>query len=88
MGGGPRLLRPALAVQPIAQKAGPELTNASWTRAADAFGEINLAGGFNFASIHTGKYDADDGFRLVVFDSTYGPKGDFKSLTPIQDASK
>jgi hypothetical protein len=24
----------------------------------------------------------------VAFDSTYGPKGGFKPLTPIQDASK
>jgi len=41
-----------------------------------------------FASVHTGKYDADDGFRLVAFDSTTGSKGDFKPVTPIQDASK
>jgi hypothetical protein len=41
-----------------------------------------------YASIHSGKYDADDGFRLAVFDSTVGSKGDFKALTAIEDASK
>jgi hypothetical protein len=71
----------------VAEKAGPNLTNGTWTQAADNFGEIQLPATV-YASIHTGKYDADDGFRLVVFDSTIGNKGDFKPLTPIQDASK
>ncbi len=71
----------------IATKAGPNLTNDTWTQAVNNFGEISLAAAA-FASIHTGKYDADDGFRLVAFDSTTGSKGDFKPVTPIQDASK
>jgi len=71
----------------IAEKAGPDLTNATWTEAANTFGEIQLPETV-FASIHTGKYDADDGFRLAVFDSTIGSKGDFKPLSPIEDASK
>ena len=41
-----------------------------------------------FASIHAGKYDADDAFHLSAFDETIGNKGDFRPLTPIQDASK
>ena len=70
----------------IATKAGPDLTNASWTAAADSFGEIKLV--TPFASIHAGKYDADDAFHLSAFDETIGNKGDFRPLTPIQDASK
>jgi hypothetical protein len=70
----------------IAEKAGPNLTNDTWRQAADTLGEIHLVD--PYASIHAGKYDAADAFSLVVFDSTDGPKGDFKPLTPIQDASK
>jgi len=71
----------------IAEKAGPDLTNATWTQAVNNYGEIKLAASV-YASLHTGKYDADDGFRLVTFDPTEGAKGDWRSLTPIQDASK
>jgi len=70
----------------IARRAGPDLTNDTWRQAADTIGEVQLID--PYASIHVGKYDADDSFRLVVFDSTYGPKGGFKPLTPIEDASK
>ena len=70
----------------IATKAGPDLTNTTWAQAAGDFGEIRLV--TPFASIHAAKYDADDAFRLAAFDETLGNKGDFKPLTPIQDASK
>ena len=70
----------------IAEKAGPDLTNDTWRRATDTIGAIQLVD--PYASIHAGKYDATDAFRLVAFDSTYGPKGDFKPLTQIEDASK
>ena len=70
----------------IAKRAGPDLTNDTWRQAADTIGEVQLID--PYASVHAGKYDADDSFRLVVFDSTYGPKGGFKPLTPIEDASK
>jgi len=73
--------------QQIATKAGPDLTNGTWRQAADSYGEIKVPD-TQFASVHAGKYDANNGFRLVVFDSTYGPKGDFKPLTPVLDASK
>jgi hypothetical protein len=71
----------------IAEKAGPDLTNATWTAAVNNYGEIKLAASV-YASVHTGKYDADDGFRLVSFDPTEGAKGDWKPLTPIEDASQ
>ncbi|MFI5040482.1 MAG: ABC transporter substrate-binding protein [Acidimicrobiales bacterium] len=70
----------------IATKAGPNLTNDTWRQAADSIGEIHQVD--PYASIHAGKYDATDAFRLVAFDSTFGTKGDFKPLTPIEDASK
>ena len=70
----------------IATKAGPNLTNDTWRQAADGIGEIHQVD--PYASIHAGKYDATDAFRLVVFDSTFGTKGDFKPLGPIKDASK
>ncbi|HWW52989.1 MAG TPA: hypothetical protein VNY84_04440, partial [Acidimicrobiales bacterium] len=70
----------------IAVKAGPNLTNATWSSAVDNFGKINLTG-VEFASLGHGKFDADDGFRLVSFDSTIPPQGDWKPLTQLQDAS-
>jgi ABC-type branched-subunit amino acid transport system substrate-binding protein len=70
----------------VATKAGPDLTNATWVNAISNFGEINI--GIPYASLHTGKYDATDSFRLEVFDSTYGPRGGFRPLSPIEDASK
>ena len=66
----------------IAEKAGPNLTNDTWTAAANSFGPISLPGD-QYASIRTGKYDADDGFGLVAFDSTIGPQGDWKPLSPV-----
>jgi ABC-type branched-subunit amino acid transport system substrate-binding protein len=70
----------------IAERAGPDLTNATWRQAVDTIGKVELIA--PYASLHAGKYDADDSFRLVVFDSSFGPKGDFKPVTPIEDASK
>ena len=70
----------------IAIKAGPDLTNATWTAAAGGFGEIKLV--TPFASIRAGKYDADNAFHLAAFDETIGKNGDFRPLTQIQDASK
>jgi hypothetical protein len=70
----------------VAARAGPNLTNATWRQALDTFGPIDL--GVPYASLHAGKYDADNSFRLVVFDSTVGSKGDFRPLTPIADASR
>jgi hypothetical protein len=66
----------------IAEKAGANLTNATWTNAVNTFGPIPLPG-VTYASLGAGKYDADDGFRLVAFDSTIGPQGDWKPLSPL-----
>ena len=70
----------------VAEKAGPNLTNDTWRQAIGSFGTIHLVD-TPYASIHTGKYGANDAFGLDVFDSTYGPKGDFKHVGPIEDVS-
>ena len=38
-----------------------------------------------YGSIHTGKYDADDTFALVKFDSSIPPEGDWSYLSPVED---
>jgi len=70
----------------IAEKVGPNLTNDSWTKAVNSFGKIHLVPA-DIASLKTGKYDAADGFRLSAFDSSIQPKGDWKALTELKDAS-
>ena len=39
------------------------------------------------SSLCKGKYAANDGFRLVSFDSALGNGGDWKKVTAIKDAS-
>ena len=68
----------------IAEKAGANLTNDTWSNAVDNFGKITLPDTV-YASLHKGKYDADDGFRLVAFDSSLPGDGDFKPITDLQD---
>ena len=70
----------------VAEKAGPNLTNDTWRQAVDGFGTIHLVD-TPYASIHAGKYGANDAFGLDEFDSTYGPKGDFKHIGPIEDVT-
>jgi len=70
----------------VAEAVGPDLTNESWTEAVNSFGPIDLVS-TDIASLGEGKYDADDAFRLVQFDSTIGHKGDWKPITEIEDAS-
>jgi hypothetical protein len=60
----------------IAEKAGADLTNETWTEAVDNYGPIDLVV-TEFASFGEGKYDGQDGFRLVQFDSTLGFTGDW-----------
>ena len=67
----------------IAKKVGPDLNNANWTTTVDNFGPITITS-TDFASLHAGKYDADDTFRLVAFDPTIGDAGDWKQVTPIE----
>lgn len=68
----------------IAKKAGPDLTNETWTKAVDNYGPIRDMQ-TRYASLHKGKYDADDTFGLVAFDSSIAPKGDWRQVTPVED---
>jgi hypothetical protein len=67
----------------IAKKVGANLTNDTWTKTVDSFGKIESPS-TRFASLHKGKYDADDAFRLVQYDETIK---DWKGLTPIENVS-
>jgi phosphotransferase system HPr-like phosphotransfer protein len=71
----------------IAEKAGANLTNDTWANAVNNFGAIHLVP-TDIASLHTGKYDADNGFRLEAWDSSLATTGDWKPLTQLADASK
>ncbi len=72
----------------IAEKAGKQLNNATWTKAVNTMGPIDdqLVLG-KWASLHTGKYDANDTFGLVEFDGASGATGDWKPLTPVEDVA-
>ena len=66
-----------------ADKVGKPLNITNWTNAVNNLGSFNAPGNGQFASLKTGKYDMDDTFRLVQFDSSIGTTGDYKSLTEI-----
>jgi hypothetical protein len=71
--------------QDIANRVGPNLNVTNWQSTVANYGPIRNMGGGQYASLHTGKWDIDDSFRLVEFDSSIAPKGQWKPLTPIQD---
>ncbi len=72
----------------IAENAGKTLNNTTWTKAVNTMGPIDdqLVLG-KWASLHTGKYDANDTFGLVTFDGASGTTGDWKAMTPVQDVA-
>ena len=39
----------------------------------------------DFASLHTGKYDADDTYGLVAFDPTIAQTATGRHVTPVRD---
>jgi hypothetical protein len=71
----------------IAVKAGPYLNNANWTNAVDNFGPITNRGSGPYSSLHTGKYTADDTWRLQKYDSSLGDSGEWSPITPIANIS-
>ncbi len=71
--------------QEIGQRVGRNLNDQNWVRTVDHFGPIRDVGAGQYASLHTGKYDDNDTFRLEEFDSKLGPQGDWKPLTPLED---
>jgi branched-chain amino acid transport system substrate-binding protein len=70
----------------IAEKVGPNLTTKNWQKTVDSIGSIELPPN-QFSSLCKGKYDAQDDFQLIAYDSSIGTSGDWKTLTPVKDAS-
>jgi hypothetical protein len=68
----------------IAKKVGADLTNDTWTETVNDFGAITIPG-TQFASLREGKYDADDAFQLVQFDTE---TNDWKGLTDIKNVAE
>ena len=71
--------------QEIGNRVGKNLNVANWVHTVNTYGSIRDYGGGQYASLHTGKYDDDDTFRLEKFDSSLGPKGDWQPITPLED---
>ncbi len=69
----------------IATKAGKNLSNATWVKAVDNYGEIVNRGSGPYSSLHKGKYDVEDNFRLEEFDSAIKPSGNWKAITPVEN---
>ncbi len=70
----------------VASAAGADLTPESFLAAADGMGDFSLPG-LPFSSLGPGKYDADDSFRLSIFDMTLGEEGDLKPITDVLDGT-
>lgn len=69
-----------------AEAAGPELTNDSFREGLESLGTIEIPGKAH-VSFGPGKWDGDDGFRLVSFDPSDGAEGSFTPLTDIVDTA-
>jgi hypothetical protein len=73
----------------IAKKVGPHLNSDNWVHTVDTYGPIRNVGAGQYASLHAGKYDVDDTFRLEAYDSSLPPKGkgNWNPLTELQNIS-
>lgn len=67
-----------------AAAAGPELTNDSWIEGIQTVGDIELYA-IPYASFGPGKFDAEDGFKLVRFSSAVGENGGYEDLSELLD---
>ena len=70
----------------IAKRVGPYLNDTDWVNTVNDFGPIDDTSTI-YASIHRGKYDADDTYGLVAYDPTVGEAGDWKHVTPEENVS-
>jgi Periplasmic binding protein len=70
--------------QDIATRVGKNLNNTNWTNTVNNFGPVRVMN-TDFASLHTGKYDADDTYGLVAFDPSIKPDGDWRHVTPTEN---
>ncbi len=73
-------------VQADRREVRKNLTTKNWQKTVDSFGKIDLPPN-QFSSLCKGKYDAEDSFQLISYDSSLGSAGDWKTLTPVKDAS-
>lgn len=71
--------------QDIGNKVGKWLNNDNWVNTVNNYGEIVNRGSGQYSSLHTGKYEAEDNWRLLAFDSSLPPNGNWKSLTPLEN---
>ncbi len=69
----------------IAARVGPYLNIANWTSTVNDFGEILSRGSGPYSTLHSGKYAADDTWRLQEYDSSLGNTGLWKPVTPVQN---
>jgi ABC-type branched-subunit amino acid transport system substrate-binding protein len=69
----------------IGQRVGPYLNNTNWVYTVDHFGPIVNRGSGPYSSLHTGKYSADDNWRLEQYVPTLGPEGNWNPITPLED---
>jgi ABC-type branched-subunit amino acid transport system substrate-binding protein len=70
----------------IAKRVGPYLNDTNWVNTVNHFGPIDDTSTI-YASIHQGKYDADDTYGLVAYDPTIGADGDWTHVTPEENVS-
>ena len=70
----------------IADRVGKNLNNDNWVSTVNHFGPIEVMN-TDYASLHAGKYDADDTYGLVAFDPTIPPFGDWRHVTPTENVS-
>jgi len=70
----------------IAKRVGPYLNDANWVNTVNGFGPVDDTSTI-YASIHTGKYDADDTYGLVAYDPKIGADGDWTHVTPEENVS-
>ena len=70
----------------IAKRVGKNLNNTNWTNTVNTLGPVKVMN-TDFASLHAGKYDADDTYGLVAFDPSIPPNGEWKHVTPTENVS-
>ena len=72
--------------QDIATRVGKDLNIANWSATVNNFGSIRVMN-TDWASLHAGKYDADDTYGLVQFDPGIKPIGEWRHITRTEDVS-
>jgi ABC-type branched-subunit amino acid transport system substrate-binding protein len=70
----------------IATKVGPYLNATNWASTVNNFGPI-FDTSTVYASLHNGKYDADDTYGLVAYDPSIGQAGDWRRVTAVQNVA-